>query len=357
MILEFWHNLSNIWLESASWLILGLLIAGLMKALIPSQWMNRQLGADSKANIVKAALIGAPLPLCSCGVVPAALGLRRSGASKGSTVSFLVATPETGPDSITLSYALLGPFMAIIRPVAAVVSAIVAGLLVRQEAADADNLPTHSNSECCSKKAAEPTCCSSTSSVAKQSKLHEIQQGLGYAFGQLLVDISGWLLFGILIAAAIQTFVPVDWLAQWGQGWLAMLLMAVIGVPMYICASASTPIAAGFLAAGVSPGAVLVFMLAGPATNIGTLGIIRKELGQQPLVAYLMGVIVCALGFGFLTDYLLQTFQWQGAIKRVAEMEHGFHWLEVGLAFLLAGIIAFQMGRSFISRLRNTAAA
>ncbi len=357
MILEFWHNLSNIWLESASWLILGLLIAGLMKALIPSQWMNRQLGANSKANIVKAALIGAPLPLCSCGVVPAALGLRRSGASKGSTVSFLVATPETGPDSITLSYALLGPFMAIVRPVAAVVSAIVAGLLVRQEAAVSGKSSAHSNSNCCAKTAAEPSCCDTASAPAKQSKLSEMKQGLGYAFGQLLADISGWLLFGILIAAAIQTFVPVDWLAQWGQGWLAMLLMAVIGVPMYICASASTPIAAGFLAAGVSPGAVLVFMLAGPATNIGTLGIIRKELGQQPLVAYLAGVIVCALGFGFLTDYLLQTFQWQGAIKRVADMEHGFHWLEVALALLLAGIIAFQMGQSLMGRLRKTAPA
>ncbi|MEE4246431.1 MAG: SO_0444 family Cu/Zn efflux transporter [Kangiellaceae bacterium] len=333
------ENLWLIWLESAPWLILGLLIAGVMKALIPSQWMEQQLGGGSRYSVIKAAFIGAPLPLCSCGVVPAALGIRRAGASKSVTVSFLVATPETGPDSITLSYALLGPFMAIIRPIAAISSAVVAGLLVRHEAAE--QALDNSSSE-------KVTCCA-VKAKANETKWQQAQSGLSYSFGKLLADISGWLIIGMLVAAIIQTYVPSDWFAQWGSGVSAMLVMAVVGIPMYICASASTPIAAGFLAAGLSPGAVLVFMLAGPATNIGTLGIIKKELGRAPLVAYLVGVIVTALAFGYATDLLAGWIQtnapsWQAWLPQVITNDShqhamGDNWhqvlLSVGLILLM----------------------
>ncbi len=336
-------NLVDIWMESAPYLVLGLAIAGLMKALIPADWMQRQLGGRSRWNIVKAAFIGAPLPLCSCGVVPAALGLRRAGASKGSTVSFLVATPETGPDSISLSYVLLGPFMAVARPVAAVASAVAAGLMVRHEE-QSEVLTKSISSSCCGSQTVEKkasTCCDTQTAIS-QSKTgvwQSTKEGLNYSFGKLLDDIAVWLLIGIAVAAAIQTYVPTAWLAEWGQGWTAMLLMAVIGVPMYICASASTPIAAGFLAAGVSPGAVLVFMLAGPATNIGTLGIIRKELGQQSLVAYLTGVVGTALVLGWLTDWLLVEYNWMGAVTGVHHMDHSYGWLEIGSSILLVALI------------------
>jgi len=327
---DFLENFLAIWLESAPWLILGLTIAGLMKAFIPKQWMQNQLGGQRRINVIKAAFIGAPLPLCSCGVVPAAMGLRRAGASKGSTVAFLVATPETGPDSVTLSYALLGPFMAIIRPIAAVTSAIVAGLLVRHETheSSSETLAQSKGDGCCASEKAAPAAASCCGSKAPKepSKSVAVWEGLNYSFGQLLKDISGWLLLGLAVAAIIQTFIPADWLAQWGQGWSALLLMTVIGVPMYICASASTPIAAGFLAAGVSPGAVLVFMLAGPATNIGTLGIIRKELGNHALVAYLTGVIATALGFGLLTDYLVSQYHLMDQIVSLHSMEHNVAW-------------------------------
>lgn len=341
---ELMNNFVDIWMESAPYLILGLVIAGLMKALIPASWMQRQLGGRSRTNIVKAALIGAPLPLCSCGVVPAALGLRRAGASKGSTVSFLVATPETGPDSISLSYVLLGPFMAIARPIAAITSAIVAGLLVRHEEQQPEIVTKSKSTGCCGAQAkvVAASCCDSKSAGKVESQ-HSIwqstQQGMGYSFGKLLDDIAVWLLIGIGVAAAIQTFLPTAWLAEWGRGWTAMLLMAVIGVPMYICASASTPIAAGFLAAGVSPGAVLVFMLAGPATNIGTLGIIRKELGQQSLVAYLFGVVGTALVLGWLTDWFLVEYDWMGAVTGVHHMDHSYGWLEITSSVVLFAFI------------------
>ena len=325
--MSFTDNLVMLWLESAPWLLLGLLIAGLMKALIPQTWMQRQLGGKSRWNIVKAALIGAPLPLCSCGVVPAALGLRRAGASKGPTLSFLVATPETGPDSIALSYALLGPFMAIIRPIAAVFSAIVAGFMV-SERQDIEPNQSHTHKSCCA---------SNKKNISvNQTFTHRLFESMNYSFIKLLSDISLWLVIGIGVAALMKTYLPMHWLAEWGNGLSAMLVMAVIGVPMYICASASTPLAAGFLAMGISPGAILVFMLAGPATNIGTLGIIKKELGSQPLVAYLIGVILTALAFGLLTDYLVTHFELVVNITTHSmEHEHGNGSRIAGIVLLL----------------------
>ncbi|MCO7224701.1 SO_0444 family Cu/Zn efflux transporter [Pleionea sp. CnH1-48] len=334
------QNLVSLFLESAPWLLLGFFIGGLMKALIPMDWMKRQLGGHRRINTVKAALIGAPLPLCSCGVVPAALGLRRAGASKSSTVSFLVATPETGADSIFLSYALLGPFMAIIRPIAAICSAISAGLLVRREEVTEQH---HSSAEpvsCCAAKAQKEQ---------KQSLPERVKDGLAYSFTSMLADIAVWLIVGIAIAALIKTFVPMQWLAEWGGGVEAMLIMAIIGVPMYICASASTPIAAGFLVSGISPGAVLVFMLAGPATNIGTLGIIRKELGTQSLIAYLVGVLGMAFLFGILTNWMVDQWWPLGLEAQHSVMHHEFSWLDKFWGVLLLSLIVFAKGKEWFS--------
>ncbi|OED49833.1 permease [Endozoicomonas sp. (ex Bugula neritina AB1)] len=286
---------SDLFLESAPWLLLGFFIAGLIHVFIPTEQMNKHLGGKGLWTTIKAALIGAPLPLCSCGVVPAALGLRRSGASKNSTVSFLVATPETGVDSLSVTYALMGPLMTIMRPIAAVTSAIVAGVLVGQEQKEVPAQKTNVKKCCASKK---------NNTSAPQSIGEKIFTGLKFSCVSMLDDISKWLIVGLLFAAAVQTFVPDTFFTEWGNSWLAFAVMAAIGVPMYICATASTPIAAGFLFSGVSPGAVLVFMLAGPATNLGTIAIIRKELGQRALTAYLGGVVATSFAFGYITNLL-----------------------------------------------------
>lgn len=375
-------NFMDLFLDSAPWLLLGLVLAGMLKMFVPMAWMQKQLGGHGFKATVKAAVLGAPLPLCSCGVIPAAVGLRRSGASKAATTSFLVSTPETGVDSVTVSYVLLGPFMAIARPIAAVISAIVAGLLVGRD----DDTPTEIQpkvkesgegsescssgktkakepevssccsskakveepevSSCCSSKAkaeepevstccssktkaAEPkasccssqkseasgeseSCCESTKDVATELKgtsvISRIGKGLHFAATDLVRDITVWLLVGLFFAALVQTYVPGDFMVKWGDGILAMLVMVLISIPMYICATASTPIAAGLLLAGVSPGAVLVFMLAGPATNIATLGVVTKELGKRALFGYLGGVLGVALVSGILVNYLVDTF-------------------------------------------------
>jgi uncharacterized protein len=331
--------------ESAPFLLLGILIAGLMKALIPMQWMQRQLGGDSIWHIVKAAFIGAPLPLCSCGVLPAAMGLRRAGASKRSTISFLVATPETGADSITLSWVLLGPFLAVIRPIAAIVSAITAGLLVPNDQKNGagikgqDASSQEQSSSCCARKKQ----CSSLSASADASSRESSKQGqasifkssLDYAFTQLLNDIAFWLVIGLAAAALMQAYVPMTWFADFGDSIWLLFIMAVIGVPMYICASASTPIAAGLLATGISPGAILVFMLAGPATNIGSIAIIRKELGQPALVAYLVGVIGTAILGGVMVNYLVGSYNLMPTIQDLQAHQHETTWLEQIMSIIL----------------------
>lgn len=336
--MELIKNFIDIFVESAPWLVLGFGIAGLIKGFVPADFLSRHLGGRGPWTTVKAALIGAPLPLCSCGVVPAALGLRKSGASKNATVSFLVATPETGVDSVSVTYALLGPVMAIVRPIAAIASGILAGLLVgRVEGVD-EPPGLEPEKHCCKKE---------TSTKSEASVAQKLSQGLTFSFVDMIRDIAGWLLLGLLFAAAVQTWVPPSVLAEWGSGWLAFIAMVLIGIPMYICATASTPIAAGLLLAGVSPGAVLVFMMAGPATNIGTLAIVGRELGNRALTAYLSGVIIASFGFGFLINYIAESYGVDFVAGVMASHEMGYAWWAYAAAALLAAAMLF----SFAGRL------
>jgi uncharacterized membrane protein YraQ (UPF0718 family) len=354
------ENFLELFLDSAPWLLLGLLLAGVLKSFVPMSWMQKQLGGSGTKPIFKAALFGAPLPLCSCGVIPAAIGLRRAGASKSATTSFLVSTPETGIDSISVSYAMLGPFMAVVRPIAAISSAIFAGLLVGKDKHDELKLSDLSTSCCSSKsekkveaKVEKTTCCSSGSqkekpkqeeikdqNPIKQTSFNQkLTSGLRFSTTNLVRDISVWLLIGLFFAALIQTYLPASFLEKWGSGIFAMLIMVVISIPMYICATASTPIAAALLLSGISPGAVLVFMMAGPATNIATLGVVYKELGPKSLMGYLSGVLGGALFFGTLTDYLVQNYGFN--VVPLVGMEHQL--LPETLTYLSAILLAALM--------------
>ncbi|WP_428036496.1 SO_0444 family Cu/Zn efflux transporter [Amphritea sp.] len=399
MLLAFLDNLLNLFLDTAIWLLFGLLLAAILKGWIPTSLVQRWLSGQGVGSVIRAALIGAPLPLCSCGVLPTAIGLRRSGASRPATVSFLVATPETGVDSISVTYALLGPVMAIIRPISAIISAIVSGLLIilfdrddKQSSNTTEAAPeklasccgskkaevssggcnsekaevsssccsskkTEASSSCCSSEKAEvssgccnsettevsssccssekteasssccssektevsSSCCSSEKTEASSSccskqqpeaKRPGILAGLQFAIVDILDDISKWLAIGLILAAVIATLVEPSSLSQWGSGLTGMLLMLVVGLPLYICATASTPLAAALLAAGMSPGAILVFLLVGPATNIASLGILSRELGVRTVLIYLCGISTCAVLLGLATDAILnsQTF-------------------------------------------------
>jgi len=349
-LILFINNFLDLSAEASPWLLLGLLIAGLMKAWVPSKILSKHLG-QGKSAIVKAAFIGAPLPLCSCGVIPVATELKRSGASDSATAAFLVATPETGIDSVSVSYALLGPIFAIYRPVSAVLSAIITGLFVAtikeseiKEQSTEKNTEQSSSSCCSSKKPAEEvkttTSCCSTEQTTKQTKnnfFSKTKSGVYYASTKLIDDIIIWLFIGLLFATIIRTFLPAEFLLSYGSGLPAMLIMIVISIPMYICATASTPIAAGFIMAGLSPGTALVFMMAGPATNISTLGVIRNEMGTSVLIRYLLGVALCAIGFALLLDFALNYF----SINISDQMKYSNELLPQWFGLACAALIAF----------------
>ena len=301
----FLENSLALALDSAPWLLFGLLAAGLIRAWLPIRLVGDRLGQSGFMPVLRAALVGAPLPLCSCSTLPAAISLRRAGASRASTTSFLIATPETGVDSVALSWVLLGPLMALVRPLSAIVSAVAAGLLVgwsertQEPEAVAPAVPADTCGSCCS-GTGEPAV-----DAPPQSPLRRTLEGLRYAFTDLLDDLSLWLLLGLLAAGLVMTLAPPGLLSEWGSGPLAMLLIMLVSVPMYVCATASTPLAHAMLFAGVSPGTVLVFLLAGPASNLAGLFLVRRELGGRALAAYLFGVGGVSILLGLALDAAL----------------------------------------------------
>lgn len=362
-MIELLQNLWHLTLSAAPWLLLGLVMAGVVKALSTRIPLARWLSGNSAGSTIRAALIGAPLPLCSCGVVPAALGLRDSGAGRGPTVSFLIATPETGVDSISLSYGLLGPLYAIVRPVAAISSAIVTGLLAGRWGTQTIDAPTSSavTGSCCSSS----SCCDSGTATKPETAPPfgtALADGLRYAFVDVLRDIAPWLLAGLVIAALTATFVPQSWFsAQWGH-LLSFAIMLLIGIPMYVCASASTPMAAGFLAAGVSPGAVLVFLMAGPATNIGTLGVLKKALGGRTVAIYLVGVMVTSLVFGIALDGILALLpgpisDWINPDAAIGSTESVHGWIDLIAVLLLGAWLLMLGGQTLRQRRSRTSSA
>jgi uncharacterized membrane protein YraQ (UPF0718 family) len=326
-------NFILLFTESAPYLLLGLFLAGIIRMLVPDTWITKFLG--EKSSVVTAAIIGTPLPLCSCSVIPTAIGIRRAGASKASTASFMVATPETGVDSIGVTFALMGPVMAIARPISAILSAILAGSLVRLWDTETPPIAEEAVHSCCG--------------GGKKKELgfwEKMKNAVVYGYGKLLSDFMGWLLIGISFAALIQTFVPPTLLSEYGNGIFAMLLAVVISIPMYICATASTPVAAGLMLSGISPGAALVFMLTGPATNIATLMVVKNELGTRSLMGYLTGVIVTALAMGMALDWAVEYFQ------LTIEVSQGGHGdmtsiLYSASAIILASLIVWQYAKKW----------
>ncbi|MDW7710003.1 MAG: SO_0444 family Cu/Zn efflux transporter [Deferrisomatales bacterium] len=285
-----WHILS----DAAPYLLFGLFAAGVIHAFVSAEGVARHLGRGKVRSVVKAALFGIPLPLCSCGVLPAALSLRKKGATKGATVSFLVSTPETGVDSISLTYALMDPVMTVARPVAAFATAVAAGtaenVFGREEPS-----PEPPPSACG---------CREAHGSEAAGRLARAREGLRYAFRDLLGDLAPWLALGFLGAGLITVLVPPEFIeAHLGGGLLPLLAMLVIGIPMYTCATAATPIAAALVLKGLSPGAALVYLLAGPATSLASLTVVAGTLGIKTTLRYLAALSAGALAAGAALDW------------------------------------------------------
>ena len=279
-------SLLNVVCEMAPYLLLGFLIAGILHVFVPNRFYTKYLSKDNKWAVLWAALLGVPLPLCSCGVIPTAIGLRNEKASKGAVASFLIATPQTGIDSILATFSLLGLGFAIIRPVAALVTGVCGGLLVNRLVKE-DDVDAATASAC---------------EVETGNRLWRV---LRYAYFKMIQDIGGRLVIGLLVAALIQVAIPDEFFLTFGsQPLLQMLVILVVAVPMYICSTGSIPVAAALIMKGLSPGAALVMLMAGPAVNLASILVVRKALGRSFTWIYLLVIVGFSVLFGLLVNAL-----------------------------------------------------
>ena len=287
------NQLVNILTQMSPYLLLGFLFAGIMHAFIPGRFYAKYLSDNSLKSVVNAALFGIPLPLCSCGVIPTAMSLRKEGASKGSVVSFLIATPQTGVDSILATYGLMGLPFAIIRPIAALFTAVFGGWSAK--IADADK------SAATSQQNVNPR----NTSLCKRSFWGKCLEALKYGYVTMMQDIGKWLAVGLVVAALITIFVPDGWFTLFrGNTAASMVLVLCMAVPMYVCATGSIPIAVALMLKGLTPGAALVLLMAGHACNAASIIVVKKVLGSRTLAVYLLSIIAGSVLFGTLVDYL-----------------------------------------------------
>ncbi len=282
--------------EMAPYLLFGFFVAGVLSMFVSRKMVERHLGGSGTLSLIKASVFGVPLPLCSCGVIPVSMSLYKHGAGKGATIAFLLSTPQTGVDSILVTYSLLGPVFAVFRPVAAFITGLVGGVLVNLfEQSPKDAGPTNLSAE------AQDTSCEETRTIRQK-----FIEGMKHGFIQMPRNIGKALLLGLVIAAIIAALVPDDFFAQrLGKGLPAMLVMMAVGIPIYVCASASVPVAAALMGVGLSPGAALVFLMTGPATNAAGLTTIWNTLGRKIAILYLVTVAICALVSGLILDAIV----------------------------------------------------
>lgn len=348
ILLESWYVL----VEAGPYVLFGFFVAGLLKAYVPDSFLANHLGGKSVGSVIKAAVIGVPLPLCSCGVLPAALGMRKQGASKGATTAFMISTPETGVDSMAVTYALIDPIMTVIRPIAASVTAIFAGVLVNAfpdkepPPLPMNGLLKHIDHE---QDQADGGCgCSQgqCDTGGEPTFSARFLGGMRYAFGEMIEDIGRWLLIGVVIAGVISTVIPEDALGEYvGSGFLSYLLMLVVALPLYVCATASTPIAASLLLKGLSPGAALVFLLAGPATNGATITVMLKTLGKKAAILYVLSIVICSLALAWVVDvlYVALGLDIQAVVSEVTETLP--HWVGAASGIIILLLVAHSFLR------------
>jgi uncharacterized membrane protein YraQ (UPF0718 family) len=336
-----------VYVVASPYILLGLIAAGLLNVLIPARRVARWLGRPGFGATARAACLGIPLPLCSCAVVPVTIELSRKGASREASLAFLVSTPETGVDSILLTYGLMGPVMAVMRPLAALATSLVAAassMVFSRSDAAASGQPPGGNDD--------PSNSSPAAAVSAPTRGWPVRAAR-HAFIGMVDEIGFWLVTGFLLTGLITALVPDDLIrTSLGTGPLALIALLLLGVPLYMCASASTPIAAALLLKGISPGAALVFLLAGPATNASSLVVITRFFGRRFVGIYLGSVVVTALAMGLLLDWLAQSLRWsiEPSIMAVGAEEGG--WIYLGsaavlTALLLASLLRGAWQRSF----------
>ncbi len=336
--------LSEAWdllLESSVYILFGLLVSGLLRVFLSPHSVARHLAQGRFRSVFKAALLGIPLPLCSCGVLPAAAGLKRQGANKGATAAFLISTPESGVDSIAITWALLDPVMTVARPVAAFTTAAAAGISENLLGPVEENREISQDLRCPVDACCDGQDCTPEEHARHHTLFEKIRAGLKFAATDVWADIASWFFVGLLLAGLIVTLVPEEMMGRFlGGGVSSMLLMLAVGIPLYICATASTPIAAALILKGVSPGAALVFLLAGPATNVTSLTVLLKILGKRATAIYLTMIALFAVLFGLAVDqvYAYLGIHARAVVGQAADLVPPSMQLLGGLALLALSV-------------------
>ena len=323
IIKEIMMTFFTIFNEMSCYLLLGFLFAGILHVLVPQQIFSKYLSKNNWLSVLYATLFGIPLPLCSCGVIPTAMSLYKEGASKGAVISFLIATPQTGIDSIIATYSLMGLPFAIIRPIVALCTALFAGLTTNFfTAQDPRTLPTQNTP-------AHPT--------QPCTFIQKIKQVFYYGYVEMMEDIGKMLLIGLLIAGLISYFVPDNFFLLFGNHTLlTMLLVLLVAVPMYVCATGSIPIAIALMLKGMSPGTALVLLMAGPAANVASMLVIGKVLGRKTFILYLATLVLGAISFGLIIDNFLPA-SWFALSNMHLATHHdgGFYYFKIACSMLL----------------------
>ena len=320
------------------YLLLGFFIAGLLHAFVPSAIYSRYLAGTGLRSVVTAAAFGIPLPLCSCGVLPTAVALRRSGASRAASTSFLIATPQTGVDSIAATYSMMGLPFAILRPVAALVTSLIGGLAVGhwERKGALDDHMEEGNYEF---------------SELPKGFWNKVLETFKYGFFDMMQSIGRWLLIGLVVATLITVLLPDDFFSAYAR-WplLNMFIIVAVAVPMYVCATGSIPIAAALMLKGMSPGCALVLLMAGPAANMASMFVVNNAFGRKATVVYLLSIIGGAIGFGVLVDYLpgMRDLFVNALPSHV--MHHGMHgasWFNTVCSIFLLCMIVLALGAKY----------
>ncbi len=326
--------------EMSPYLLFGFFVAGVLFVFLSPTFVRKHLGGKGISPLFKASLFGVPLPLCSCGVIPVSMSLHKSGAGKGATISFLLSTPQTGIDSILVTWSLLGWLLAVTKPIVAFITGLIGGICVdlfdREEQSDrtppVNQIPKD-----------EPP--------AEKRRPHRIATLFKYGFVTLPRDIGRSMLVGLFIAALISALVPEGYFAEkLGTGILSKIVMMILGIPIYVCATASVPVAAALIAKGVTPGAALVFLMTGPATNAATFVTIWKTLSFRTAVIYLLTVAGCALIAGTGLDLLITTLDISGVHKPHWMMPQ---WIQYGSAVVLLAILGWAAFRPLLKMVKS----
>ncbi len=338
-ISETWQMIN----ASAPWLLIGFLFAGILRVLVPVGIVKRHLQAPGFKSVLKSSIFGIPLPLCSCSVIPVGVSLRKHGASRGSTASFFISTPEIGVDSFLLSYVLLGPPLAVIRVVAVFFSAIGVGAAIdrwagESDAGDVDSVV--SDGRCCSGSETEESenGCAERGDIGAAAK-----KVIHFAYVEIFNDLAGVLTLGFIGAGLVAAVFPANLFSELNLHPIAMMAMVlVVALPTYVCATSSTPLVAALLAKGLDPGAALVFLLAGPATNVATVLALRKELGSRGVAIYVVGLMSITLVVGVATSYLFRSSESFGFSLGGADWAaHESHNVVSGI--ILTSLLAFSL--------------